>query len=77
MCIKRCWRGFNLLIVKALIILTLHKVILFPGTTVQLTPYLLFRMKNSGSEWFNGEISERIHTRDKMYKKPLINKILC
>ena len=27
------------------------------------------RIKNNASEWFDGEIAEKIHTRDKLYKK--------
>ena len=27
------------------------------------------KIKNNASEWFDGETAEKIHTRDKMYKK--------
>ena len=33
-----------------------------------IAPFKTFRIKNNGSEWFDGEIAEKIHTRDKLYK---------
>ena len=32
-------------------------------------PFKTVRIKNNAGEWFDGEIAERIHTRDKLYKK--------
>ena len=46
---------------KTLIILILHIVILLPGSTVRIT--------NNASEWFDGEIAEKIHAREKLHKK--------
>ena len=34
-----------------------------------IAPFKTVRIKNNASEWFDGEIAEKIHTRDKLYKK--------
>ena len=34
-----------------------------------VAPFKTVRIKNNASEWFDGEIAEKIHTRDKIYKK--------
>ena len=34
-----------------------------------IAPFKRVRIKNNASEWFDGEIAEKIHTRDKLYKK--------
>ena len=34
-----------------------------------VAPFKTVRIKNNASEWFDGEIAEKIHTRDKLYKK--------
>ena len=34
-----------------------------------VAPFKTVRIKNNASEWFNGEIAEKIHTRDKLCKK--------
>ena len=37
--------------------------------TNAIAPFKTVRIKNNASEWFDGEIAEKIHTRDKLYKK--------
>ena len=34
-----------------------------------VAPFKTVRIKNNASEWFDGEIAEKIHTKDKLYKK--------
>ena len=34
-----------------------------------IAPFKTVRIKINASEWFDGEIAEKIHTRDKLYKK--------
>ena len=34
-----------------------------------IAPFKTVRIKNNASEWFDGEITEKIHTRDKLYQK--------
>ena len=34
-----------------------------------IAPFKTVRIKNNASEWFDGEIAEKIHTRDKLHKK--------
>ena len=34
-----------------------------------VAPFKTVRIKNNASEWFDGEITEKIHTRDKLYQK--------
>ena len=34
-----------------------------------MAPFKTVGIKNNLSEWFDGEIAEKIHTRDKLYKK--------
>ena len=34
-----------------------------------VAPFKTVRIKNNASEWFDGEIAEKIHTRDKLCKK--------
>ena len=34
-----------------------------------IAPFKTVRIKNNASEWFDGEIAEKIHTRDKLFKK--------
>ena len=34
-----------------------------------IAPFKTVRIKNNASEWFDGEIAEKIHTRDELYKK--------
>ena len=31
-----------------------------------IAPFKTVKVKNNASEWFDGEIAERIHTRDKL-----------
>ena len=33
-----------------------------------IAPFKTVRIKNNASEWFDGEIAEKIHTRDKLCK---------
>ena len=33
-----------------------------------IAPFKTFRVKNNTSEWFDGEIAGKIHTRDALYK---------
>ena len=33
-----------------------------------LAPFKTVRIKNNASPWFDGEITEKIHTRDKLQK---------
>ena len=33
-----------------------------------IAPFKTVRIKNNASEWFDGEIAEKIHTRDKLFK---------
>ena len=56
---------------KTLIILTLYIVILLPGVTVinAIAPSKTVRIKNNASGWFDGDIAQKIHTRDKLSKK--------
>ena len=35
------------------------------------------RTKNNTSEWFDGEIADKIHTRGKLYKNIQTNKTAC
>ena len=37
--------------------------------TNAIAPLKTVRIKSNASEWFDGEIAEKIHTRDKLYKK--------
>ena len=34
-----------------------------------VAPFKTVRVKNNASEWFDGEIADKIHTRDKLYKR--------
>ena len=34
-----------------------------------VAPFKTVRIKNNASEWFDGEIAEKINTRDKLYKR--------
>ena len=34
-----------------------------------IVPFKAVRIKNNASEWFDGEIAEKMHTRDKLYKR--------
>ena len=57
---------------KTLIILTLHIVIFFTRPDCVMNAIVSFkavRIKNNASEWFDGETAEKMHTRDKLYKK--------
>ena len=38
----------------------------FDCVTNAITPFKTVRIKNNASEWFDGEIAEKIHTRDKL-----------
>ena len=63
---------FHFLIMKTLIILTLHIVIFFtrPDCVMNaIVPFKAVRIKKNASEWFDGETAEKMHTRDKLYKK--------
>ena len=40
-----------------------------------VAPFKTFRVKNNTSEWFNGEITDKIHTRDKLYKRFKLTKL--
>ena len=33
-----------------------------------------FKVKNKTSEWFDGEIADKIHTRDKLYRRFKLTK---
>ena len=33
-----------------------------------IAPFKTVRIKNNASEWFDGEMAEKTHTRDKLYK---------
>ena len=54
---------------KTLITLTLLIMILLPGLTVQNTTFILLRQSESKTMQVSEEIAEKIHTRDKIYKK--------
>ena len=41
----------------------------FDCVTNAIAPFKTVTIKNNASEWFDGEIAEKIHTRDKIYKK--------
>ena len=34
-----------------------------------IAPFKTFKIKNNPNQWFDGEIAQKIHTRDKLYKK--------
>ena len=42
-----------------------------------VAPFKTFRVKNNTSEWFNGEITDKISytTRDKLYKRFKLTKL--
>ena len=40
-----------------------------------VAPFKTVRVKNNTSEWFDGEIADRIHTRDKLYKRFKLTKL--
>ena len=41
-----------------------------------IAPFKTVRIKNNASEWFDGEIAEKIHTRDKLKNCMLMKKTL-
>ena len=43
-----------------------------------VAPFKTVRVKNNTSEWFDGGIEDKIHARDKLYKRfKLIEEITC
>ena len=40
-----------------------------------ITPFKSVRVKNITSEWFDGEITDKIHTQDKLYKKCKLTRL--
>ena len=40
-----------------------------------VAPFKTVRVKNNTSEWFDGEIADKIHTRDKLYKRFKLTKL--
>ena len=40
-----------------------------------VAPFKTVRAKNNTSEWFDGEIADKIHTRDKLYKRFKLTKL--
>ena len=41
-----------------------------------IAPFKAVRIRKNSSQWFNGEIAEKMHTRDKLYKKFKPKKLL-
>ena len=40
-----------------------------------VAPFKIVRVKNNTSDWFDGEIAEKIHTRDKLSKRFKLTKL--
>ena len=40
-----------------------------------VAPIKTVRIENNTREWFNGEIAEKIHKQDKLYKKFKLSKL--
>ena len=40
-----------------------------------LAPLKTARVKNNTSKWFDGEIADKIHTRDKLYRRFKLTKL--
>ena len=38
-------------------------------TTLSVAPFKTLKVKNNTSEWFDREITDNIHKRDKLYKR--------
>ena len=40
-----------------------------------VAPFRIVRVKNNTSEWFDREIADKIHTRDKLYRRFKLTKL--
>ena len=40
-----------------------------------VAPFKAVRVKNNTNEWFDGEIADKIHTREKLYKRFNLTKL--
>ena len=71
MSIKGPWREFHFLIMKTYNPDVAYSdfITRFDCVINAIALFKTVRIKNNASEWFDGEIAEKIHTRDKLYKK--------
>ena len=71
MSIKGPWREFHFLIMKTYNPDVAYSdfITRFECVINAIALFKTVRIKNNASEWFDGEIAEKIHTRDKLYKK--------
>ena len=44
------------------------------GVVNVITPFKTVRIKNNTSGWFDEEISDKLYTRDRLYKRFKLNK---